>query len=149
MNIEKNQHNELATIDLDANNLNTSVSIDQHYGHVVEKVVRRAHIGISEIARKLHISRRTLYNWFETKQISIDIIKKIGYVIGHDFSVELPEAFSGEDRRAADQYLGMPFSNIDDKNQSVFYWMERYIKLLENVNQNLVNNRELKNDALN
>ena len=120
-----------------------------HHGQIVERVVRRANIGISEIARKLKISRRTLYNWFESKQISIDIIRRIGYVTGHDFSLEMPDEFAADCMREAGLHLGIPFNSTGEKNEEVYYWMERYIKLLENVNRNLVLGKDMEDEAIN
>ena len=149
MNVEENHNTELEMIDLEENNLKTIAIKEPHHGQIVERVVRRANIGISEIARKLNISRRTLYNWFESKQISIDIIRKVGYVTGHDFSIEMPDEFAGDYMREAELHLGVPFNTTGEKNEEVYYWMERYIKLLENVNRKLVLGKDITNETVN
>jgi DNA-binding phage protein len=107
---------------------------NQHYGHAVEKVIRRNSVGISEIARKMGVSRRSIYNWFETEKIPTETIKRIGCVIGHDFSKEFPD-----EMRFYTELDYMKMQNIDNfsdkkNNHSVYYWMDRYIKLLENFN---------------
>jgi len=114
-----------------------ATSSNVHYGHVVERIVRRNRMGISEIARKLHISRRTLYNWFETNSLNIDTILKLGSVIGHDFSLEFPNDFAKisdsphESVFMEEQKVGAPSS------EAVYYWMDKYIKLLEKFNDSL------------
>ena len=112
-------------------------SPDVHYGHVVERIVRRNRMGISEVARKLHISRRTLYNWFETNNLNIDTILKLGSVLGHDFSLEFPDDFA----KISDCETGTVFMDeqkIDPPaTEAVYYWMDKYIKLLEKFNEAL------------
>lgn len=149
MKIEKNQHKNFLRPDLDQNLALEQVLPEKHHGHIIEKEVRKANIGISEIARHLHVSRRTLYNWFEIKTVSLDIIIKVGQVIGHDFSTELPEEFSNENINSINHGLIQPFDSKGDKKEVLYYWMERYIKLLENVNQNLTNNNAFKNEVIN
>lgn len=107
-------------------------------GQVIEHTVRADHVGISELSRKLHVSRRTIYNWFNQKTLSLDIICKIGSAIHHDFSKEFPDDFArlnqenGYDERAfmtPDAGANGTYSN------SVSYWMNKYIKLLEKYNE--------------
>lgn len=105
-----------------------------HYGHAVEKVIRRNSIGISEIARRMGVSRKSIYNWFESEKITVEIIKRIGCVIDHDFSKEFPDDMKfyteWNQTNMQDRHNFGEEKNID----SVYYWMDRYIKLLENFN---------------
>ena len=122
-------------LDNDSCTFGTSECIDLHYGQIVERIVRRDHMGISEIARKLNVSRRTLYNWFETKKLNLDIICQIGFVIGHDFSKEFPEAFA---KRINSVNADRSFDALSIKDQprdATYYWMDKYIKLLEKFNE--------------
>jgi AcrR family transcriptional regulator len=92
-------------------------------------------MGISEIARKLNVSRRTLYNWFETKKLSLDVICQIGFVIDHDFSKEFPDAFA---RKINSVNADSGFERLVGKEQprdATYYWMDKYIKLLEKFNE--------------
>ncbi|HWZ35130.1 MAG TPA: helix-turn-helix transcriptional regulator [Mucilaginibacter sp.] len=114
-----------------------TTSSDVHYGHVVERIVRRNRMGISEIARKLHISRRTLYNWFETNNLHIDTILKLGSVLGHDFSLEFPNDFA-KISDCAHENVFMEEHKVDTpSSEAVYYWMDKYIKLLEKFNDTL------------
>jgi transcriptional regulator with XRE-family HTH domain len=114
-------------------------STDLHYGHVIERIVRRDRMGISEIARKLDVSRRTLYNWFEMKKLDRNVICKIGAVIGHDFSNEFPEEFSVRNESIHNE-LYMDVQNGTDAatHDAIYYWMDKYIKLLEKFNTVLI-----------
>lgn len=109
-----------------------------HYGQIVERAVRRSPLGISEIARKLNVSRRTLYNWFEIKDLNLDIISKIGHVISHDFSKDLPEGLNRKMKLLGNEYIdNPPPSPVVKSNEPVYFWMNRYIELLEKLNERL------------
>lgn len=101
-------------------------------GEIVELTIRRNNISISELSRKLNVSRRSIYNWFTQKSLSIDIICKIGEVIKHDFSKDFPEIFN--------QSMDLPDSRdiksytAADDYESVNYWRNKYINLLEKHN---------------
>lgn len=107
-------------------------------GKVIEGVVRKNHIRISELSRKLHVSRRTIYNWFNQESLNFEIICKIGTAIMHDFSKELPEEFLHLDNELIDH---ADVSKIREHlptaapSDSVGYWMNKYIKLLEKYNE--------------
>ena len=109
-----------------------------HYGQMIENAIRRHPMGISEISRQLNISRRTLYNWFEMKNLSLDIIYKIGYVIDYDFLKEFTQNESIELNQLKNQdIMDSPSTlNIKAKNQ-LDYWMVKYIELLEKFNDRL------------
>ncbi len=106
-----------------------------HQGRILERVVRCNRLGISEIARRLYVSRRTLYNWFETKELGLDIICKIGFVIGHDFSKEFPDEFAKKKNLLSGEVMSELRDPGDKPKDPIYYWMDRYIKLLEKFNE--------------
>ena len=110
-------------------------SSDVNFGQVLERVVRRDRMGISELARRLNVSRRTIYNWFEMEKLSIDVISKIGFVIGHDFSNEFPDEFAKTNSYYTDDESFKDMANAPEQPNAIYYWMDRYIKLLEKFNQ--------------
>jgi predicted DNA-binding protein YlxM (UPF0122 family) len=111
---------------------------DLHYGRIAERAMRRSPLGISEIARRLDVSRRTLYNWFETKDLNLNIISKIGYIISHDFSKDLPEDLNRKMKLLSNEYIdNQPPSPIIKSNEPIYFWMNRYIELLEKFNEKL------------
>lgn len=119
----------------------------RHYGQIVERIVRRDRMGISEIARRLNVSRRTLYNWFEIEKLNIDVICKIGFVIGYDFSKEFPEEFANKNNYVN----GREFADnkgADQPKDAIYYWMDRYIQLLEKFNEILSHETKLKNENM-
>ncbi|MNK09448.1 hypothetical protein D3C87_274090 [compost metagenome] len=110
--------------------------MDLNVGKVIERAVRRDHMGISALSRKLHVSRRTIYNWFDQESLSFEIICKIGNAIKYDFSKEFPDDFARVDDEITSNVNH--FKNGDDNTAdsfSVNYWMNKYIKLLEKYNE--------------
>ncbi|ASU34761.1 helix-turn-helix domain-containing protein [Mucilaginibacter xinganensis] len=100
-------------------------------GEILERVVRRDRMSISELSRNLDVSRRTIYNWFEMERLSVEIIKRIGFVIGHDFSKEFPEEFAINSVTVNPEHRRIEPHLADPPPNAVYYWMDRYIKLLE------------------
>lgn len=102
--------------------------METNVGEILELAVRRQNVNISELSRNLKVNRRTLYNWFRQKKLPHDVIYKIGKAINYDFSND----FDGEFGKSNE------LSNSIDKNYSrheppdtIYYWMEKYIDLLE------------------
>lgn len=105
-----------------------------HVGNVLEQVVRMERIGISELSRKLKVSRRTIYNWFEQENLNLQIILKVGDIIGHDFTAELPETLIRNHRHLLNAEDTSLVKNADVDNNSVYFWMNKYVSLLEKYN---------------
>jgi lambda repressor-like predicted transcriptional regulator len=106
---------------------------DTHRGKIVEYIVRRHPLGLSEISRKVGISRRTLYNWFEKEDLGMSDIMKIGFAIGYDFSNEFPGVYEASVANRKDQETDAVRDS--GENQAVYYWMEKYIRLMEQYNE--------------
>ena len=107
---------------------------DLHRGKIVEYIIRRNPIGISEISRRLVISRRTLYNWFEDEKLSMSYIIKIGFAINYDFSKEFPIGIFNYSSSKLEK-LEADFLETDCQNDTIYYWMDKYIQLLEQYNE--------------
>lgn len=102
-------------------------------GQIVERVVRRNKVSISELARRMRVNRRSVYNWFDQKTLKIDIICRIGHVLNYDFSADFPEAFG--ERGISMEKVADEFNDDGHKHpNSVHYWMVKYIALLEKYN---------------
>ena len=63
----------------------------KHKGQVVERIVRQNGYTLTRLAKRLNISRNTLYNKFSTPNLSFDFIRKVGEIISYDFSIDFPE----------------------------------------------------------
>lgn len=129
----------------------------RHVGNILEQVLRMERIGISELSRKLKVSRRTIYNWFEQENLSLQILLEVGNIIGHDFTAELPETLMKNHRHVINAPDASSVKNVDMDNNSVYFWMNKYITLLEKYNdllnlisENSPSNKDItkKNDYL-
>jgi hypothetical protein len=120
------------------------------HGEIVELVVRKNHLSISELSRQLNVSRRCLYNWFTQKDLSPETIKKIGDVLKYDFSREFPDlklkknGFTGDHSLSRNGFMEdqSVTKDFNDRVDAVNYWRSKYIQLLEKHNDLLVHNRQ-------
>lgn len=108
--------------------------MDIHLGNVLEQVLRMERIGISELSRKLKVSRRTIYNWFDQENLNLQIIFEVGDIIGHDFCAELPEELIRSHHYLLHAENSTLVKNADVDNNSIYFWMDKYISLLEKYN---------------
>lgn len=102
------------------------------HGEILERIVRRDRMGISELSRKLNVSRRTIYNWFGQDRLNHDIIWQIGQSLGQDLSVSFPDVFP-KAKPEAPKPAEAGTKPTGDSN-SVYFWMNKYIHLLEKYN---------------
>jgi hypothetical protein len=69
------------------------------------------------------------------EKLSLDVICKIGFVIGHDFSNEFPEEFAKTNNDLTGDSLAETQNASEQTPNAIYYWMDRYIKLLEKFNE--------------
>ncbi len=89
--------------------------MEKHKGEIIEKIVRKSGYPLAILAKRLYISRNTLYKRFKRKNLPYDFILAVGHVIGYDFSTTFP-------------VLKNITTNIEDKIKRA---KDRYIRLLE------------------
>jgi hypothetical protein len=109
--------------------------MDKHYGQIVELVIRKKGVSISELARLTNMNRRSVYNWFNQKYLKQDIIYQIGLILNHDFSVEFPELFRKEDFNQNQSCLSEFLFPVSSEQP---LWKDKYIELLERYNSLLL-----------
>ncbi|WP_449439118.1 hypothetical protein [Pedobacter steynii] len=103
--------------------------MEHNAGEIVELAVRRQNVNISELSRRLQVNRRTLYNWFRQKKLHTDVIFEIGKVINYDFTHDFEGELSGFGFK--EDLTMYKNEGQSDHTNSVYYWMEKYITLLE------------------
>ncbi|WP_158828634.1 helix-turn-helix domain-containing protein [Mucilaginibacter lacusdianchii] len=115
--------------------------MEQHYGQIVEKVIRRNGYSLTELARLTNVNRRSVYNWFNQRRLKKEIIYRIGCALKHDFSVEFPNLFSSSEFKYFKNNIVLLNSNEEEelKEMSDDYWKDKYIALLEKYNNLLLN----------
>lgn len=110
-----------------------------HHGETIEKIIRKNGHSISEVATRLNVNRRSIYNWFTQPILRQEIIHKIGKAIMHDFSVEFPGLFTPADfifdttpTFSLEKY-NKQFNPGVEEAKSV-EWRDKYLDLLEKYN---------------
>jgi len=100
-----------------------------HKGEIIEKAVRRSGISITELSKRIGISRRHIYNVFNNPDINWEIIVQIGKVIHYDFSKDFVELETfPENKKILHEDIPTPFDN------NPIYWKNKYLILLEEYN---------------
>jgi len=102
----------------------------KHRGKIVEKIIRKSGYSLTALAKKLNISRNTLYNKFEKQNLSYRFIIEIGHIIHHDFA---------EDFSDMAQEIGLmgepPTHTIYGDTFDLWKAERKYILLLEKYTQ--------------
>ena len=103
---------------------------NKHHGQILEFTLRKNDYNITELAKSLSVNRRTLYNWFNKKKIKKDIMFRIGCIIRHDFSIQLPELFPNNE-------FGLIYAAKKDRpaESAEAGWKSKYMKLLREYHQ--------------
>ena len=98
-----------------------------HKGEIVENAIRQSGYSITEISKRLKISRRHLYNLFQKYNIDNDTILEIGKLINHDFSGEIKGIASPVLEEPSAKYI----TELEKIKEEVNHWKDKYISLLE------------------
>jgi predicted transcriptional regulator len=110
-----------------------------HRGEFVKLAVVRSGISFGYLADKLKIHRNSLLNWWEKEDLSIDKIIKIGQIIKHDFSKEIPEInellYVEEPISTFNKIKPVGISSVEECMSKLEHWKEKYYNLLEQNNQ--------------
>lgn len=93
------------------------------HGTILEKAIRDSGYPITALARKLNISRNTIYQKFKADELDFDFIRKIGSIIQYDFSIDIPEL--------SESNYGTVPSHAALTNQELASLKENYTTLLE------------------
>ena len=93
---------------------------------MLDTAVREHSTNISQMVKKLGISRGTFYNHIKDPNLSFETLAKYGKVIRHDFAQDLPEMKRYIFEEAEVPY-GVP-KTIEEAIEQRDYWRERYYK---------------------
>ncbi|TCD10179.1 XRE family transcriptional regulator [Pedobacter frigidisoli] len=109
------------------------------HGEVLERLIRRDRMGISELSRKLNVSRRTIYNWFGQDRLNKVVIWQVCKILGQDLSTAFPDVFLEYNPEQSVSSLEQDQNTTDPS--SVYFWMNKYIQLLEKYNEILASDK--------
>ena len=100
-----------------------------HRGALLEAAVKESSINITQMVKRLGISRGTYYNHKNDPDLSFEQLAKYGKVLKRDFSQELPEM-----KKYALEESEAPYNapkTLEEAIEQRDYWRERYYQLLE------------------
>ena len=63
----------------------------KHKGEIVKKRVKESGVAVTEVAKRVGVCSKTMYNKYHKIDLKIDFIIKVGKAIYHDFSEDFPE----------------------------------------------------------
>jgi transcriptional regulator with XRE-family HTH domain len=104
-----------------------------HKGEIIEKIVRESNIPLTQIAKKLGVTRRTIYNIFEKYNVDNDTVLKIGKIIYYDFSIQFPQLKKVNIVEEPSEIYNE--KSIPELKREVELWKSKYIELLEEYNK--------------
>lgn len=99
-----------------------------HRGEIVEKAVRESGFSIVQLAKRMHKSRKWVYNSFENSQLPLDYVLQIGKIIHYDFSLEITEI---QHPGRGLLLVGVPEVGHVNPEETLEYWKSKYYNLLE------------------
>jgi lambda repressor-like predicted transcriptional regulator len=107
----------------------------EHHGEYLSKVLRIKHVNVSELARKLEVSRQTIHNWYDAVYIPEERWEMIGNIIGVDLVSEVfPTSKNSSNESAQSPYLPNHITvNIDLNGDDDI--LEMAIKKLTKINE--------------
>ena len=101
-----------------------------HRGEVLQLAVRKHKLKITQVVKKLGISRGTFYNHIEDPNLPLEVLEKYGKALGYDFTTDLPEMSKYTFEEPSEVYGQQP-STIEEAIKQRDYWKDKYIALLE------------------
>lgn len=110
---------------------NTMAEQTPHQGKTIELAVKTSPLSIIEVAEKLKINRRTVYQWFAREELTEDIIVKVGDVIGVDLYDKYPGVFNRLMATPGTRKKHYPQQPVDDD----LSYKDKYIQALEEINE--------------
>jgi plasmid maintenance system antidote protein VapI len=120
-----------------------------HQGEIVQEAIKNSGISITRIVEELGITRPTIYRKFKDDTLDANLVKRIGEIIGHDFSQDftiaqqsslafVTSAFKGSVTQSVAPRV-TPAQPIDsDLSQQLLALQTKYIALLEAYNELLL-----------
>ena len=106
----------------------------KHRGEIVDKVVRQSGFALNKLAKRLKISRNTLYNRFRDPELKDDFILDVGDIINYDFKRHFPGLKREDEEDDEDRFIGGNQVYLDKKTIKMLELGRKYMVLLERYN---------------
>jgi plasmid maintenance system antidote protein VapI len=120
-----------------------------HQGEIVQEAIKNSGISITRIVEELGITRPTIYRKFKDDTLDAKFVRRIGEIIGHDFSTDftMPEQsslpFVSQTPKSVVTSVVTPRVTVSqtadlDASQQLMSLQAKYITLLESYNELLL-----------
>ena len=107
-----------------------------HRGEILKSIFKANKFNVTSIARKMNVDRGTVYRHFDDANLSIDYLIKYGKAMNYDFSKYFPELLNIV-KEDLDQYDKQQ-KTYSDLEKQLQIWKDKYIQLLEQYNELLL-----------
>lgn len=108
----------------------------QHMGEILHKVFKDTGLKVAPVARKMGIDRGTVYRHFDERELSLDYIARYGKAMGVDMRKYFPQIADIANEELTQYISSKP--SYQELERTVDYWKDKYIKLLEQYNELLL-----------
>jgi predicted transcriptional regulator len=105
----------------------------QHRGQLLKKILRDSGKTIKGLAAYLHVSARTVSNYYDYADLSWNVMEKAGKFLGHDFTEEIPYPGMMMVKEKEAQYNSMTEKLKECENERNELY-KKYINKLEEFN---------------
>jgi hypothetical protein len=100
-----------------------------HRGEALEEAVKKTRTKVTQLVRKVGISRGTYYNHIEDPKLSYEMLEAYGKVLKYDFTQVIPQMPKYVIDEPEDSY-GKP-ATLEEAIRQIDHWKDKYINLLE------------------
>jgi predicted transcriptional regulator len=104
-----------------------------HKGEIIKKAVNQSGVSVTQVAKSMGVTRKTIYNIFERIDVDNDTILKIGTIIHYDFSEKFPKL--KKPTKTEDPQEEYYKRTMEQLKADVDLWKGKYIALLEDYNK--------------
>lgn len=103
-----------------------------HKGEIIKKAVNQSGVTVTQVAKGMSVTRKTIYNIFDRIDVDNDTILKIGAIIHYDFTEKFPKLKNNKTEEPQEAYHSQVVAELKDE---VDLWKGKYIALLEEYNK--------------
>ena len=106
----------------------------KHRGEIVDKVVRQSGFALNRLAKRLKISRNTLYNRFKDPELKDDFILDVGNIINYNFKRHFPGLKREDEEDDRREFADGNQIYLDKETVKMLELGKKYMVLLERYN---------------
>lgn len=115
----------------------------KHKGEIIEKIINSSDVPVTEIAKRLGMSRATVYRLYDKPEVSLDTIIQLGKALNTDMSKYFPEVLQAVQEPPVGYSAPKNYAELMDE---VKFWKDKYIDVLEKYNS-LLNEQLLNSES--